>query len=209
MGDPDLYEYIWLNLYDLCQRLRIRDIEEVVIIRYFSSLPYWDVRQCRDHKKYIRALTSTSKLIKVTLGRFQNRYIECHKCNRLFSRHAEKRTDVGVSSYMWNDAIENNIEVAYVISADSDYVPSIYLLKKTFSDLQVKFWFPPRRGHRCSHIRKISNWSKTIPDYIFSQCQFSNPVITKNGEKLFKPKTWIKQTAIDRQAKKLRRALTA
>ena len=69
----------------------------------------------------------------------------------------EKRTDVNISAQMMRDCTFNNTDILILISADSDLVPPLELIKQDYPDKKIRIYFPPKH-----FSNDLNNFMRTI-----------------------------------------------
>jgi len=188
LKDAGLYPYIWLNIEWLCRMLVERGHESVSCVRYFTALPKHDPAKADRHRTYLRALSEHTTTIHVELGNFKEVSTRCKVCGAVFRRWEEKRTDVAIAVRILQDAFENRFDVAYLLSADSDMIPSLEIASACFPVKIFKAWFPP--GRHSNDIRRHVSFSSVIPDYLIKRCQLPDPMSLPDGSVIHKPRKW-------------------
>jgi uncharacterized LabA/DUF88 family protein len=135
----------WFSLKSYAEFVCSQSGESLEKVRYFSALAYHSPSGIPRHQSYLRALKSTG--VQYKLGQFKEKPKECKKCFDTWIGHEEKETDVNIAVQIIEDAMDNLMEVAYVISADSDLSPAIKLLKRRFPEIEYVAIAPPQRRH--------------------------------------------------------------
>jgi uncharacterized LabA/DUF88 family protein len=97
------------------------------------------------HQTYLRALKSTG--VVYTLGQFKNKPGKCLMCGAMWTGHEEKETDVNIALQLVEDAIDSAMDIAYVISSDSDLSPAVRLVQRRFPSIEYVPVAPPKRPH--------------------------------------------------------------
>lgn len=185
--------YKWLNL-EKCFKL-LRQDDDIQRISYFTALLTGDklVRQ----QIYLDAIQA-SPLVKVTYGLFKPRGRKCkvnvcaHSGNKYYSDFEEKGTDVNIAISMLDDASKNLCERIILVSADSDLVPAVNLVKKNFSNIEVVVYIPSRNYKRGAalELREAADKDKTLPQKILAVSQLPPKLIGASGKALGKPRAW-------------------
>ena len=88
---------------------------------------------------------------------------------------------------MWIDAINNEYDIAYLISSDSDYTPLVRLLINQFHK-DIRVIFPPRQF--CLDINNLVSDTFVLDEKHLKSCQFPENVISKTGEIFRKSNKW-------------------
>jgi uncharacterized LabA/DUF88 family protein len=127
----------YLNLVDLARRLTNVRTEVLVGIQYFSAIAShisdWGQEK---QKRFIESLQFDG--VSVVLGHFnQDRHV-CDSCGHKSNRHLEKQTDVNIATALIQGAYENAYDKVLLLTADSDLLPAIRLVKSKFPDKEIK-----------------------------------------------------------------------
>lgn len=187
-------QYKWLNLEELCRRLRKDD--EIVCVRYFTSPVHGPAGERQ--AAFLHAL-STFQLVKTVLGKFKSKSVECThpKCkyegNRFFEGLEEKRTDVNIAVYMLDDAQQDRCDKFVLISGDSDLVPAIQMIKTRFPQKKIIVYVPDRseeEDRRASELQQIAHMGRKLPLALLPHCQLPDQLTDRDGRVIRKPATW-------------------
>lgn len=143
--EPQWQNYFWIDLVKLCQQF-FDDSCEVVGVKYFTSPPSSNEKRSRQS-----AFLNVNKLLNpqifsVINGQHADKTIDCEaQCKIQFTTKEEKRTDVNIALTILTDCIDDKVDVIVLVSADSDQVPTIKLVKERFPNKRIKAYFPPER----------------------------------------------------------------
>lgn len=157
----------WLDLVILSQEFVHPVREELVEVRYFSTLathrnPAAQLRQ----KTYLRALEHRG--VKTILGQFKQKNRDCPKCFAKYVGHEEKETDVNIALALIDLAYQDAYDRAILITNDSDQVPSIRKVLDRFPDKKVTILIPPCSRECNELIQVASNKAKITSDHLRS-----------------------------------------
>lgn len=160
----------WIDLVKLCEGFISPD-EEIEKVIYFTASPLSTNKSARQS-----AFLNANKILnkdkfEIVRGKYLDKHIECPYCKGDISRPEEKKTDVNISVRMISDCIHNATDTAVLISADTDLIPPLELIKIDFPCVKIKVMFPP------------SNYSYDIRNTI--QSWKSKVVLMKNSYKRF------------------------
>ncbi|MHC4078290.1 MAG: NYN domain-containing protein, partial [Planctomycetota bacterium] len=183
----------WLNLELLFRRLREQD--EVQIVRYFTTLV--KAPPSVDQQTYHRAL-ATLPVVRVVLGRFKRRQRTCrvssctYEGSKLFSSLEEKRTDVNIALSMLDDAYRDRYDMLVLVTGDSDLVPAVEMVKHRFPKKRVVVYVPTRSAVRgaATELRRSADKHRTLPQRLLAICQFPTVLETDDGAMIAKPASW-------------------
>lgn len=132
----------WLDLKALTQSIA-RQNETVVEVNYFSAFATWRPDAYQRHIEYVKALEYRGVLC--TMGHFKSKQSTCRECGATWTKHEEKETDVHIAARIVVDACENRYDRAILITADSDLVPALNIVKARFPKKQLFVAAPPGR----------------------------------------------------------------
>ena len=149
----------WLNLRLLVEQF-LGSEDRLEEIYYFTALANWRPDSKARHRDYVDALEATEPRVRTVYGVFRERPRSCRACGANWRTHEEKRTDVNLTIQLVHDAHTDCYDKAVVISGDSDIVPAIELVLKSFPSKRVEALIPPNRkakevGSACSAHSKI------------------------------------------------------
>ena len=129
---------------------------DLVGIRYYVGKVSGDLSRIASQNKFLRSLRAQG--VSVTLGRIERKYLRPDKnpaivslealiaasarhmdsrllaeiralCNTKFPQYTEKRVDVSIAVDMVSKAHADEYDVAYLLSADGDFVPAVRAVK--------------------------------------------------------------------------------
>lgn len=141
-ADGKWYNAYWIDLVKLFSGF-ISQNDTIEKIVYFTASPLSAGKNQRQS-----AFLNANKVIngnkfEVIRGKYLEKHIICPYCNGDISRPEEKKTDVNISVRMINDCIHNNTDKVVLVSADTDLIPPLELIKKDFPNKKIKVCFPP------------------------------------------------------------------
>jgi uncharacterized LabA/DUF88 family protein len=178
--DPDRYQkYKWLCLTSLLNRFISPKSEKLVGVEYFTAYPNWDNSDAKRfrHQTYVSAQRQMG--VHVTLGEFKSDMITCKICRHPFRRYVEKQTDINIAVSLISFA--DRYDKAILLTADSDQVPTINLLRGLYPEKKFAILPPIGRGAK-DLIKACHEHFKMTEEHLVA-CQLPNPFpITKDGK---------------------------
>lgn len=126
----------WLDYSKLCAYVAFRVGREkgwqssVELIKFYSAIPRPKPTNAakRDrHLDYVQALETTG--VEVLLGHFKVTTVSCRECGDSYQRASEKESDVHLAIDLVADSLNDKIDVAVVLTRDSDIAPAFRLVK--------------------------------------------------------------------------------
>lgn len=168
----------WLNYKSFCESLLLRN-EVIGTIYLFTAIrsdfKFTQPEKYKRHKSFIKALKAYG--VTVIQGRFLERIkdvkcqvIDCdyqaantNKKKFTLKYKEEKRTDVNIACYLVKDAFLNKFERAVLLSADTDLVPAIQIVKKHFENKIITVGVLPayNREEKKFFFHKVADLKKT------------------------------------------------
>jgi hypothetical protein len=97
----------------------------------------------RRHMEYVKALKHFG--VVCMIGHFKRKPRRCNECGARWIAHEEKETDVHIAARVVVDACEDRFDRAILITADSDLVPAITIVKARFPRKEIFVAAPPKR----------------------------------------------------------------
>ncbi|HJR80290.1 MAG TPA: NYN domain-containing protein [Anaerolineales bacterium] len=177
--------FYWLNLQKLSEQF-LRSNQTLITTKYFTTI----VKQPNDKRLrqqvFLEALKTLSNL-PIFYGHFLSDQIACRRCGHTYTTHHEKMTDVNISVELMRDAFQDQFDVAFLISADSDLIAPIRTVQQLFPKKKIVSIFPP--GRFSSALKHVSNGTLRIGHVELSKSLFPDQ-INKAGIILQRPNTW-------------------
>ncbi|UTC74332.1 NYN domain-containing protein [Treponema sp. OMZ 792] len=182
----------WINIVKLFQGFISNDevIEKVI---YFTATPLNSQKSSRQS-----AFLNANKMLngdqfEIVRGKYLEKHIQCPYCNSDISKPEEKKTDVNISIRMINDCINKSTDSLVLVSADSDLIPPLELIKENFPSMKIKVLFPPSNySNDIAHL--LAAWNKKPVLMKKSYKRFENSImndcINKDSKKYEIPKEW-------------------
>lgn len=178
-------QYKWLDLDKLARCFVKRD-EEIVDIYYFTALANWNPDKVRKHKIYISALGAVN--VKTIYGQFKRRKKVCPICRNRYLTYEEKQTDVNIAICLFKFSIENKFDKAFIISGDSDLIPSIKAVKESFPGKKIGVIVPI--GRSAIDLKNNCDFHMKIKEKHLNSCIFPERIKLEDDSVITCPSTW-------------------
>ncbi len=143
----DWRKFYWIDLVQLFKQF-LNEGEELVVVNYFTARP-------KNHGKQVRQnnLMSCNKgingdLLKIHYGKYQDKSMVCRAddgCGKSFMHWEEKQTDVSLAIKIIEDCHNKSVDRIVLVSADSDFLPPLKLVKSIYSEVEIMVLFPPTK----------------------------------------------------------------
>lgn len=149
-GDPKWKRYYWLDIVKFFE-LFMRPDQELIKVKYFSARPDNPEKNARQYA-FFQANMENPRF-QLILGKYLKKKITCFNCGNIINTYEEKESDVRIATQIVSDSYEKNCDIAIVVSADSDMIPSVELAKQ--AGQRVYIYFPP--NHYSSNLSALAN----------------------------------------------------
>lgn len=190
--DAEWAKYYWIDMVRLCKSF-LGDGQVLEKVIYFTASPLNSQKNSRQS-----AFLNANKLLnpnrfEVVRGKYMDKQIICPYCKASISRPEEKKTDVNISSRMIEDCLNKKTDVVALVSADSDLIPPMDMIRRNFRLIKIKVYFPPSNG---SHDVKDKMLEfRTKPVYMLrNKHRFASAimpeVVEKDGKRYEMPEKW-------------------
>jgi len=180
----------WLDINAFCSSFlsNVGGGANLEKIYYFSAYAYHlgDADILKRHAKYIECLESTG--VEPILGVFKPKKVRCSKCNRIFIKHEEKATDVGIAVKLLEVLSNKDCETVVLITGDTDIIPALETTNRMFPNNQILMAFP--FGRKNEEFMGIAPRSFKIHVDSYKNNQFPDPVVLLDGTIIAKPLVW-------------------
>jgi uncharacterized LabA/DUF88 family protein len=183
--DIKKYQYKWLDLEKLAKCFVKRD-EEIAGIYYFTALAHWNPDKVKKHRNYIKALETVN--VRPIYGQFKRREKKCPKCKRKYWTHEEKQTDVNIAINLFKLSIEDKYDKAFIISGDSDLIPSIKAVRESFPTKQIGVIVPI--GRSAIDLKNNCNFHMKLKEKHLKSCIFPESIRLEDNTVITCPSTW-------------------
>lgn len=179
------HKYKWLNLAKL-SKCFITKKDKIVDIFYFTAYTTWNPSKMVRHKNFVKALRLVG--IKIVLGAFRRKKRTCRICHRKYLTFEEKRTDVNISTKLFQTAINDIWDTAIILSGDSDLIPAIIGIKTTFPAKRIGIVIPI--GRRAEELKQTVDFHMKLKEKHLKTCQFDDVIVIDKKQKLIRPSSW-------------------
>jgi len=185
-GNPAYHRYKWLDVSKMA-KLFLPSNDELQKVYHFTAYPTWMADKTIRHKLYVQALKSTG--VEIVLGAFRRRDLFCHAdCKKRFQKWDEKETDVNIAVKLFQSAVRDEYDKAYIISGDSDLIPAIRAVKETFPAKQIGIIIPI--GRPAELLKNVADFHMKMKEIHLQTSQFPDPLILSPTTSLSRPLKW-------------------
>lgn len=175
----------WLDLHKLISNT-LNSTEELQRVFYFTAFTIWDGNKKARHKIYIKALEKTG--VETIYGRFSKTSKRTLKGEEVKVQE-EKETDVNIAIQMIKYAFRDEYDRAFLLTADSDQVPTIKMIRSDFKK-EVKLLIPFNR--KADELKSNSDFHQSISIDLMEKSQLPSRILLADKKELRRPDNWKK-----------------
>ncbi len=178
----------WLDIVKFFERMMLAD-QELVEVNYYSARPL-DDQQAADNQDVLFSANLLNPKFKLHLGRYKKKKFKCQNCGFKNKTYEEKESDVRVATGMLVDMYNKRCDITIVVSADSDMIPSVEIIKQAAPEHPVHVFVPPTQksfalASKCDHVVWLGHYRAR-----FVQSMLPENVTLKNGYIVHRPENW-------------------
>jgi len=186
-GDSSWKKFYWLDIVAFFEKMMLPH-QELVEVIYFSARPH-DIKASKRQDLLFSANKLNPKF-KLILGKYLKKDIGCRSCGNVISTFEEKETDVRIATQLVNGVYKGKCDISIIVSADSDIIPAVELIRDIDPMHKIFAYFPPLRHsvnleNSCDAHKKLQNFKAR-----FNQSMLPDEVTLPNGVVLTRPTTW-------------------
>jgi len=187
--DYDWQRFYWIDFVKLFDHFKL-DKQVLQKVYYFTSPP---LRVQKSNRQSL--LLNANKLIngsrfQVIKGKFYETEYICPDCGYVNLVPEEKRTDVNISIQMISDCSQDKTDTLILVSADSDLVPPLEMIRRDYPNKKIRVFFPPK-----GFSNDLNNFmNRKIVSLQKHKIKFTNSimpdVVTKDSKSYTIPPKW-------------------
>lgn len=177
----------WLDIPALIGRFLWRG-QELIETKYFTSRISTPSDKVKRQSEYIEALATRSR-VSVYFGQYQTQKSSCRVCGEQWEVSREKMTDVNIAVELLKDAMSDRLDIAYLVSADSDLAAPVRAFRELWPEKRIVVLFPPGRGSL--QLAAIAHGKRRIRGGLVLECQMPDEVVGPDGYPKRRPAEWI------------------
>lgn len=182
-------KYKWLCLTSLVKKHIRADKEQLVKVHFFTTYPTWDEAKRLRHLTFVNVQCHFG--VNVIFGEFKQRTVECRAaCYKEFPVNEEKQTDVNIATAMLDMA--DQYDKLILVTADSDQVPALKLIKKLHPEKRLAVLAPI--GRKSKELSGVCHETLKMLEQHLIDCQLPDQIpIIRNGVQhcvFQKPPNW-------------------
>ncbi|MCK9487883.1 MAG: NYN domain-containing protein [Xanthomonadales bacterium] len=189
LRDSGLRRYYWLDPAKLIANL-LKPDQSLVGTRYFTARIGSNTADPDKHLRQQTYLEAVETLpgVEITFGQYLSKPKSCRRCQTTWTHSEEKMTDVNIAVRLLTDAMDDAFDTAIIVSADSDLVPPVQVIRQRFPGKRVIIASPPNR--HSTRLAEAANACFTIGRKKLADSQLPDQVIKPDGFVLQRPVQW-------------------
>jgi hypothetical protein len=184
LGQPHLK---WLDLWRLAQNFAKGHAHSVDRVVFCTAFFPGDAGKRARHEAYIAALKARG--IEVVLGHAVREPMDCAGCGRRWEQPREKETDINVALSLFRDASLGRIDVAFLVTADTDQAATLRFVGQQFPHIRRIVVTPPGR-EKSKHLRDLSHANMSLDRDRLDAAVFPAIVTPPSGRTVIRPKEY-------------------
>lgn len=185
LDNKRLNQYKWLDLTSLTHKFILKT-DKIEDIYYFTALTTWSPDKVKRHKDFIKA--QEIKGVKIIYGEFKRKDKLCPICKKTYQTFEEKQTDVNIAIQLLKLAIQDKYDKAFIISGDSDLIPSIEAVKSAFPNKQIGVIIPIYRS--AEQLKQTCDFYMKMKEKHLQSSMLPDVIDLGKGKKLERPQSW-------------------
>jgi len=190
--DPDWQRFYWLDMVKLFDHF-ILPGQTLQTVFYFSAPDHEPDRRLRQEILFRANKLVNPDRFEVIYGKYYKKNLTCKLCTGRYRIHEEKRTDVNICAFMMNDCALNNVDNIILVTADSDLITPIELIRRYYPGKKLRLFFPPLVQSR--ELTNIMKAKKKEPIHLSRHKQkfvksLLPDVVSNDGTTLTIPDKW-------------------
>jgi hypothetical protein len=186
LRDKGWKRFYWLNIQAMVQNL-LKDHQILLSTKYFTTVIKRPVAKRKRQAVFLDALRTLSDF-EMFYGHWLSNPVTCHRCGHTYEAYHEKMTDVNIAVELMRDAFHDHLDVALLVSADSDLVGPVRTIRELFPKKRVVMAFPPKR--QSAALKAVAHGYTRIGRNVLAKSVFPDKVVTPEGFELRRPSTW-------------------
>ncbi len=138
------------------------------------------------HQLFIRANEDEGVL--VTYGQFKRKDRYCPLCHKTFRGREEKQTDVNIALRLFELAVQQRYDKAIIVSGDTDLIPAIKAVQRTFPNKKVGVVIPIARASE--DLKNVADFHHKMKLRHLIDSRFADAHTLGDGTVLNCPQSW-------------------
>ncbi|HVO63479.1 MAG TPA: NYN domain-containing protein [Terriglobales bacterium] len=184
-ANPAYHPFKWLSLTTLAKCFVLgKDL--LAGVEYFTTLATWNPAKVERHKLFIKI--NEAEGVKVIYGEFKRKDRRCPECGEHIRTFEEKQTDVNIAIRLFELAVQDQYDKAIIISGDTDLIPAVKAVQKTFPAKKVGIVLPISRASE--DLKKQVDFHHKMRIHHLEASRFPDKVVLSESVCIECPNPW-------------------
>ena len=177
----------WCNFWRLGEII-IPQHSEVLVKAVFCTAYYpHDHGKRVRHERLVNALDAAG--VETILGHFSSEPADCRDCGRKWDKPTEKASDIHFALTLYEDALNNVFDTAYMITSDTDQAATARFVSTRFPEKKLISVSPPGRAH-AQHLLSFTHGKVALSKEHIERALFRGFVESKGKPSVIRPKEY-------------------
>ena len=176
LGKPHLK---WLDLWSLGELICRDRGHQLTGVVYCTAFQKDSPEQRERHQRYIDALEARG--VKTLLGHYLMAESKpCHHCGSTSQNPTEKQTDINLALSVFDGALQDEFDWAYLLSADSDQTATAKFLRNRFPEKSLLTISPPNKPIS-TNVANYAAGKRRLNEQDIEKCRLPEYVQLRGG----------------------------
>ena len=180
MGKPHLK---WASYWHLAEIIIPQKSQQLVSVTYCTAFYPGNAQKKWRHEQMIGAQKCHG--VTVVPGHFITEPRDCRACKNEWQHPTEKEGDINVAIHLLRDAFMDQVDHAYIVTADSDQSATVKMFRKQFPHKSITAVVPPGKK-RSEDIHRHVNGGTIMLNEAHIERAVMPPVVFKQGLSSFR-----------------------
>ena len=181
LGEPFLK---WCNFWRLGEIIIPQASEQLVRVVFCTAYYPGDHGKKVRHERLIKALEIAG--VETILGHFSKEPASCFSCGHKWDKPTEKASDIHIALSVYEDAVNNVFDTAYMLTADTDQAATARFVKQRFPSKKLVSVSPPGRAHS-QHILSFASGKIALSRDHMERALFRRAVAAEGKTPVLRP----------------------
>ena len=177
----------WCNFWKLAETVIPSQTETLVKVVFCTAYYPGDTDKRWRHGEFNKALENCG--VTVVHGHYVHEPKECRDCGATWRKPTEKETDINVALSLYQDAVADVFDTAYLLTADSDQAATAKFFRSAFPNKSLVTVSPPGRNFSV-HITPYANGGKIALNKEHLEKAVLPPIVMGSGPAARRPREY-------------------
>lgn len=179
-------KYYWLDVVKFCSRF-LKAEQELGRVYYFTATPKDNGK--KDRQDLFFSANKLNPKFKLVFGKYITKKMKLGDVR--YKTYEEKQTDVNIAIEMIRNVIQNKNDISILVSADSDLLPPINLIRELEPNHKIFTYFPPNRYSVDLNLNSDATIKLSRYEQRFKKSILPEEITLPNFYVIKRPANWI------------------